>query len=98
MIQIQPTAHGCTLTIRVTPKAKRAAIGGAHDGALKVAVTVVPEDGKANKAVIAAISKRLGVSKSSIEIINGQTNRVKTLSIAGIQPAELREMLADCIN
>ncbi|HCK32916.1 MAG: hypothetical protein CMH32_06075 [Micavibrio sp.] len=74
------------LHVRVTPKAKSARIkkeiteGG---GTLyKVYVTVVPEDGKANKAVIALLSKALGVPKSALTITHGLTSRDKIIEIS----------------
>ena len=65
---------------RVTPNAKADAIS-IEDGQLKVRVTVVPEDGKANKAVIALLAKALGVSKSSVTIVRGETARDKLVQI-----------------
>lgn len=73
------------IKLRVTPNARQERIIEEHapDGALlyKVYVTVVPEDGKANKAVIKAMAKYLGVPKSSITIIKGETARDKVLRI-----------------
>ncbi|MCM2373508.1 DUF167 domain-containing protein [Aporhodopirellula aestuarii] len=84
MIEIREVDDGCTFTIRATPKAKKPSIGGEHDGSLKVVVTAPPEDGKANAAVIAAIAKWLGTSKSRIDITAGQTSRIKTIHARGI--------------
>ncbi|WP_182870248.1 DUF167 domain-containing protein [Rhodopirellula sp. JC639] len=74
--------------VRVTPKAKQAAVGGTHDGALKVSVTEAPENGKANQAVVKAIAKRLSISKSSVEIVSGQTSRVKSIQVHGVSAAD----------
>lgn len=80
------------LNIKVTPKSSADRIQGwaeDEDGApglgrvLKIAVTAVPEDGKANKAVIALLAKRLKLPKSAIEIASGHTARRKTLLIDG---------------
>ena len=80
------------LSVKVTPKASSDRIQGwaeDEDGAqglsrvLKIAVTAVPEDGKANKAVIALLAKRLKLPKSAIEITSGATDRRKTLLIDG---------------
>lgn len=72
------------LPIKVTPKASADRIQGwAEDGVLKISVTAVPEDGKANKAVIALLAKRLKLPKSAIEIASGETSRHKTLLIDG---------------
>jgi hypothetical protein len=73
------------IKLRVTPNARQERIveERAPDGELvyKVYVTIVPEDGKANKAVIKAMAKYLGVPKSSITIIKGEAARDKVLRI-----------------
>jgi uncharacterized protein (TIGR00251 family) len=76
------------LAVKVTPKASADRIQGwAEDEegerVLKIAVTAVPEDGKANKAVIALLAKRLKLPKSAIAIAQGETSRRKTLLIDG---------------
>jgi len=50
---------------------------------LKVKVTVVPEKGKANKALLKVLSKYLKIPTRDIELIAGQTDRNKTILIAG---------------
>jgi uncharacterized protein (TIGR00251 family) len=79
--------------LRVTPNAARERIEGIVtdvDGKpyLKVAVTVVPENGKANAAVIKLIAKDLRLPKSALSIASGATARRKTLLIAG-EPRDL---------
>jgi hypothetical protein len=90
---MQPVAAGVRLRLKVTPKAKRAAIGGLQpeaDGGfcLKVAVTAAPEDGKANAAVIALLAKEWGVAKAAISVVAGATDRRKLVEIRG-SPDEL---------
>ena len=68
------------IALRVTPNAKMEAIS-IEGGQLKIRVTVVPEDGKANKAVIALLAKALRVSKSSVTIVHGETARDKLVRI-----------------
>lgn len=74
-----------TLRVRVTPKAKSERIKketGA-DGAVlyKVYVTSVPENGKANEAMLKLLSKALGVAKSNLTITHGHTSRNKTIKV-----------------
>ncbi len=85
------------LAVRLTPNGGRDAIDGIEtegDGEshLKARVTAVPEKGKANKALIALLSKALGTPKSSIELISGDTSRKKILRIEG-DPEDLIERL-----
>lgn len=95
------TASGVRLSLRVTPKARRAGIGGiAEDAdggaALKVSVTAAPEDGKANDAVIRLLAKTWHLPKSSFSVISGATGRRKVLAISG-DPAALADAIGGWI-
>ena len=79
--------------VRLTPKGGRDAVEGwetASDGSqhLKARVRAVPEDGKANAALIALLAKTLAMPKSSVHIASGATARLKRVEIAG-DPAAL---------
>lgn len=93
------TADGVLLTVRLTPKASSNAIRGIEkeaDGAiyLKVAVTTVPEGGKANAALLKLLAKTWKLPKTSLEIASGATSRRKVVRIAG-DPDALYEQLTD---
>ncbi|MFO1034064.1 MAG: DUF167 family protein [Hyphomicrobiales bacterium] len=45
-------------------------------------VTVVPEAGKANAAVLALLAKAAGVPKSAFDLVAGETSRHKQFRIA----------------
>ena len=64
---------------------------------LKVSVTAAPEKGKANKAVIRLIAKTLGVAPGAVEVVQGETARLKTLQIAG-DPVETAGRISDCFG
>lgn len=83
-----PVPQGLKLALRLTPKASRDRVEGMvadADGqwVLKASVTAVPEDGKANAALIKLLSKEWRVPKSCIEIVQGATDRRKLLLITG---------------
>lgn len=70
------------IPLRVTPNAPKEAVEGWMEDAhgerwLKVKVTCVPEDGKANAAVIKLLAKRWKIAPSSLELVAGQTSRYK---------------------
>ena len=48
---------------------------------IKVKVTEVPENGKANKAIIVLFSKKLKIPKRDIENVSGFTNSIKKVLI-----------------
>jgi len=99
---VETASDGARVTIRVTPKASRAGVGGVIENAagvraIKVAVTTAPEDGKANQAVIKLLAKAWGVPKTSVSVVVGHTSRDKVLSVAG-SPAETTRLLTDWIE
>ncbi len=67
---------GARIAVRVTPKARRNAVV-AEDGAIRVYVTSVPEDGKATAAVVTLLARALGVAGTRLELIRGATARDK---------------------
>jgi len=71
---------GATFDLRVTPKASRNEIRE-EDGQLRVYVTTVPEDGKANAAAQKLLAKALGLPKSRLVLVRGATSRDKTFRI-----------------
>ncbi|HBZ45030.1 MAG TPA: hypothetical protein DEO85_13445 [Maritimibacter sp.] len=71
---------GREIAVRVTPKAARNAVVEGAEG-LRINVTTVPEDGKANKAVIKLLSSALGVPKSSLTLVRGATSRDKVFRV-----------------
>ena len=77
------------LAVKVTPKASRNAVLGWHGDALKIAVTAAPERGKANAAVQALLADALGVAKSSIVLLRGDTQSQKLFEIAGLGDDDL---------
>jgi uncharacterized protein len=86
-----------TLRVRVTAGSGRNCAGGVvHDpegrAAVVVRVTAAPEKGKANKAVIAMLAKRLKLAKSRLTITAGAADRHKTVAIAG-DPADFESAL-----
>ncbi len=71
---------GAEIAIRVTPKASRDRILVEGDE-IRVYVTTVPEDGKANAAVQKLLAKALGVPKTRLVLVRGATSRDKVFRI-----------------
>ena len=61
---------------------------------IRVYVAAAPEGGKANDAVVSLLAKSLGVSKSSITILQGHRGRDKLLSVDGVGAAEVYSRLS----
>lgn len=87
-------AGGVRVAVRVTPGASADRVRGvALDQAgvawLQVTVTAVPEDGRANRAVVALLAKRWRLPKSTVSVVQGTTDRHKTLLVRTDDPAGL---------
>lgn len=88
--------NGVTVMVKAQPRSRRPGLAGVQDSAagprLKIAVTDAAEDGKANRAVCAALAEALERPRSAVEIITGATSREKLLMVTG-DPVELVERL-----
>lgn len=68
------------LRLRVIPGARVEKLGIENE-TLKIWIRAAPEDGKANKAVIALLTQRLKLPNNAATIISGQTSRDKRIKI-----------------
>lgn len=93
-VTITPHAEGSLLAVRAQPGARKNAVLGEHGGALKVAVTAPPEDGRANEALTELLREWLGLKRSQVELAGGATNRNKQFLIRGLSPGELTARVA----
>jgi uncharacterized protein (TIGR00251 family) len=95
---VRPGASGVSVAIKVQPGARRpGVVGRVPDVAgtrLKIAVREPPEDGRANRAVCAALAEALDVPESAVSILSGAGARQKTLLVAGDVPALMVRLAA----
>ncbi|HJO55086.1 MAG TPA: DUF167 domain-containing protein [Candidatus Scalindua sp.] len=93
MVNIREVEDGIVVSVKVQPNASKDRVVGEHADQLKIAVTVAPEKGKANKAVIKVLSKLLGVKSSDIEILSGETSRDKKVFIRNISKEDFNRII-----
>ena len=98
MIDIQPHPEGALLPVRAQAGSRRSGLRGEQNGALKVAVTQVAEKGKANKAIIATLSRELGLRRSVIQLLNGKTSSNKKFVVLGVTPDQLARRIQAAIE
>jgi uncharacterized protein (TIGR00251 family) len=98
MISITDHEEGCVLAVRVQPGARKAGVKGEQAGALKLAVTAPPEDGRANEAVVELLAELLGVKRRQVELVAGATSRNKKLRIREVSSTKLRERLNEILT
>ncbi len=88
MSWLRADGDGVILTLHIQPGAKKTEVVGLHGEALKIRLAAPPVDGKANAALLAFVAERLGVSKSAVELISGQTSRAKRVRVSGMTPEQ----------
>jgi uncharacterized protein (TIGR00251 family) len=93
MLDLQSHPDGTILPVKAQPGARRNDVRGEQDGALKVCVTQAPEKGKANKAIIEVLANWLGVKKSQVELISGETASQKKFLVRGVPQQDLADRI-----
>lgn len=83
------------LRLLVQPRANRNELAGLHNNALKLRLTAPPVEGRANKAVVAFLAKRLHLPKKAITITSGLQSREKQVRISGCPAQTVRSLLAN---
>jgi uncharacterized protein len=69
------------LRMKVKPNSKSDEIIRETDGSLKVKIRAQPIEGKANKYLVEYLAKVLGLPKSNITLLKGESNSFKTIEI-----------------
>ena len=71
-----------TFTVRAHPGAKQTKFKSIMaDGALKIDLAAAPEDGKANQLLISYLAELFTVAKANIELLSGETSRIKQIRV-----------------
>lgn len=84
---------GCILTVHVQPGARGAGVVGVHGDALKIRIDAPPVDGRANQALLNFLSDRLGIAKSLLSVLSGESSRRKRVLVRGLSMAALAARL-----
>jgi uncharacterized protein (TIGR00251 family) len=69
------------LRVKVKPNSKSDEVRKEPNGGISVRVKAPPVDGKANKYLVEYIAEYLGLSRSQVKLLKGETNQYKTLAI-----------------
>jgi hypothetical protein len=84
MSWLTSTNDGCIVVVKATPRASKSEIAGADPDWLRVRLQAPPVDGKANAALIALFAKTFGLPKRSVELLTGDTARLKRVRLRGV--------------
>lgn len=71
--------------MHVQPGARTTEIAGIHGDRLKLKIAAPPVDNKANKQVLSWLARHLGLPRSALTLVRGDTSRLKTVQIKGEQ-------------
>jgi uncharacterized protein (TIGR00251 family) len=82
-----------SVDVLARPSAPQTRIFRVDPRGLVVAVAAPPAKGKANSELIAFFARRLGLQRSAIEIVRGESARHKTIRIAARDPQAVANRL-----
>lgn len=80
------------VTLKIVPNSSRNEIVK-EDDYIKIKITAPPVENKANKVLVEFLAKKLGIAKSKIKIIRGETSKLKTLSIEDFDEEKFNALL-----
>jgi len=93
VIPIVDSSAGVTFAVKLHPRAKKDAITGELGDALKISLTALPVEGRANEACVEFLAKVLKVPRGSVTIASGFSSRNKVIRVAGVTGQYVRERL-----
>lgn len=94
MLECQEQDGAITFMVSVVARASRGGITGEHDGALRVRVHAPPVENAANEELRRTLSRAFRVSGRAVEIIGGQTSKLKRVRVWGARRAQLESLAA----
>lgn len=80
---VSARAGGVEIAVRVQPGARRTESAGLHGNQVKIRVAAPPLEGRANRALVAFLSDRLGVPQRQVRILAGARGRSKRVAVHG---------------
>ena len=95
--QITKHNNGVTFKVKVIPNSSASKIVEITDECLKAKLNSPPVENKANKEIIILLSKSLGIPKSSIELVSGDKNKLKTFQVP-LTEEELRAKIKELFS
>ena len=81
------------IKIKLVPGSSKNEVVGKEGDLYRVKLTAPPVEGRANRALILLLSKKLGRPKGSIEIISGESSRIKRIRVYGLSGEDVNNLL-----
>jgi uncharacterized protein len=91
--------RGAAITVKVIPRAKKTGVAGVmDDGTIKIRIAAPPVEGAANRALIEFLAEALGLPRSQVDIVAGETSERKLISLTGISPESVDNVLRGMLD
>jgi uncharacterized protein len=85
--------HGTIIRVRVTPRSRREEILPDYEEEIRVKLTALPAEGRANEALVKLLARVLDIPRRDVEIVSGVTSRRKAVRVTSLTAAEVEERL-----
>jgi uncharacterized protein (TIGR00251 family) len=82
-IWLKQTPTGIVLNLHCQPGAKLTKVVGLHDGCLKISLQAPAQENRANEMLLSWLSKQLRIPQKQIQLLSGQSSRIKRVEIWG---------------
>jgi uncharacterized protein (TIGR00251 family) len=82
----------------VKPRSSRSRILRADGLSIEASIASPPVDGAANAELIVLLASVLGVSKSALRLVQGETSKNKVVEVTNIDAADATERLARVVR
>ncbi len=93
MTVLKQAGGAISFEVKVVPRASKSEVTGMEGDAVKIRLQAPPVDGKANEALVKFLADALGVARSQVEIVSGQTSRKKVVRIRGTTPERIEALI-----
>ncbi|MFS8638416.1 MAG: DUF167 domain-containing protein [Gemmatimonadota bacterium] len=92
-IRFEQRGDAVRIPVRAQPRASRSELAGEYDGALKVRLAAPPVEGAANEELVRFLARLLGVPKSAVRVVSGESGRNKMVEVEGVAVDDVARVL-----
>lgn len=85
-LRLEQRGGAVRIPVRAQPRASRSELAGEYDGAIKIRLAAPPVEGEANAELVRFLAKVLGVPRSAVRVVSGETGRNKWVEVEGVEP------------
>jgi uncharacterized protein (TIGR00251 family) len=79
------TDENIIISVKVVPNSSKNEIVCILDGILKIKIKAPAVENKANSELVKFLAKQIGIPKSSVKILSGETSKIKKICITGCE-------------